>query len=288
VKKIFLFLFIVFCASSFVQAKEYKRIVSLSPSVTRSIYELGLEGNISAVTIHCPKGNYKKELIGTFLEPDLEKIISLKPDLIIASKDGNMKAPVEKLQKIGFDVYVVEASKSFEEICSNFIALAKYINAEKNALEMVKKAQAQVDEIYNESKAMQSKTVFWEVGAKPLYTAGKNSFLNSYNKYCNTKNIYKDAIKTAYSPVDIEDVLVKNPDIVFIADMDSTVKYVKEEIKKYALCNAGKNGRIYIFKSDELFGLTPLSFADTLKKISNIVNSEIKNTDILKIKKNER
>ncbi|MDR3111806.1 MAG: helical backbone metal receptor [Elusimicrobiota bacterium] len=267
-KKLLLFLFIIFSIVNFAQAKEYKRIISLAPSVTISLYELDLEKNIAGITLYCPKGKYQKELVGTFLEPDLEKIVALRPDLIIASKDGNLKAPVEKLQKIGFEIYVMEAAKNFEEICQNFILLAKKTNTEKTALEIVKKAKMQVAEIYNSTKLSQAKTVFWEIGTKPLYTAGKNSFLNSYNKYSNTKNIYGETIKSAYSPVDIEDVLMRNPDIVLIADMDTSAKYPQEQIKKYALCNAGKNGKVYVLKSDELFGLTPLSFSDELKNIS--------------------
>ncbi|MDR1086767.1 MAG: hypothetical protein LBL16_00705 [Endomicrobium sp.] len=81
--------------------KEYTRIVSLALSITKSLYELGAECFVKGITIFCPKGTEKK-IIGMLLEPNIEKIACIKPDLIIASKDGNSKVVVDKLQRLGF------------------------------------------------------------------------------------------------------------------------------------------------------------------------------------------
>ena len=85
-----LFLLIIFSSVGGLFA-EYNRIISLAPSATESLYELGLEKNIIANTVYCSDGNSKKEKIGTVTEPNIEKIISLNPDLIVATKEGNYK-----------------------------------------------------------------------------------------------------------------------------------------------------------------------------------------------------
>ena len=83
-------LLLIFLLSSNLFA-EYKRIISLAPSATESLYELGLYDNVIANTVYCSDGIVKKEKIGTVTEPNIEKIISLNPDLIVATKEGNYK-----------------------------------------------------------------------------------------------------------------------------------------------------------------------------------------------------
>ena len=101
-KNLIFALFLLFSASY--AYADYNRIVSLAPSATASLYELGIDAEIAGVTVYCSGGKTKKEIVGTLLEPDFEKIISLKPDLIIASKEGNSKAAVEKLMRLGLNV----------------------------------------------------------------------------------------------------------------------------------------------------------------------------------------
>ncbi|MDR0485304.1 MAG: helical backbone metal receptor, partial [Elusimicrobiota bacterium] len=87
-------------------AAKYSRIISLAPAAAKSLYQLGLDEEIVGITIYCPKGKSKKEIVGTLIEPDLEKIVSLKPDLIVASKEGNTKGFIEKLRLLKFNVFV--------------------------------------------------------------------------------------------------------------------------------------------------------------------------------------
>ena len=140
---------ILFILTAIVCAEESKRIISLAPSITESLYELGLEQSVKGITIYCPKGAIKKEVIGTLLEPDMEKIILLNPDLIIATKEGNNKAIVEKLERLGFDVYVVESSENFNEICENYYRLAKKLDRTKEAIKIINTANDSLQEIYN-------------------------------------------------------------------------------------------------------------------------------------------
>ena len=94
-------MFLTLSGSAAQPANRPRRIISLIPSVTRSLYLLGLQDEIAAVTIFCPPEAKDKEKIGTILEPDIEKIVSLKPDIVIASKEGNRQVTVEKLRSIG-------------------------------------------------------------------------------------------------------------------------------------------------------------------------------------------
>ena len=129
-------LFLIFLLSSTVFA-EYSRIISLAPSVTESLYELGIDKELIANTVYCSNGNFKKEKVGTVTEPNIEKIVSLNPDLIIATKEGNYKTIVDKLIRLKLTVYVMEPYSNFEDICFNFQQLADYLDKSDEAKQIV-------------------------------------------------------------------------------------------------------------------------------------------------------
>ena len=269
------FLFIIgllFCLNA--TAFAYLRIVSLAPSVTESLYELGMENSVVGITIYCPKGNTKKEIIGTLLEPDLEKIVMLKPDLIISTKEGNNKAAVEKLSRLGFNVYVMETSQNFIEICSNFYNLGKKVGKVSEASEIIDKANESVNADLAKINNDGVKKVFWEIGAKPLYTAGRQSFANDYNRYTKTENIYGDT-DMRYFAVNAEDVLERNPDIIILVNMGDISVEELVNWRKYKSVNAVKNAKVFMLDVNELFTPTPSAFAKGVSILSKKIYPEI-------------
>ncbi|MDR3195298.1 MAG: helical backbone metal receptor [Endomicrobium sp.] len=274
IRKSIFVLIILLISVFFIYAKEYSRIVSLAPSVTRSLYELGAESCVKGITVFCPKESIKKEIIGTLLEPNIEKIAYIKPDLIIASKDGNIRAAVDKLQRLGFEVYVMEKSGSFKDICSNYYDLAEKINKVKEAANIISKAKVYVDGLRAKLSKGGSLRVFWEIGNSPLYTAGGKSFANDYNFYSNTVNAYSDINKN-YFQVVTEDVMNRNPDIMVLVNLGNIAKEELSFWRKYKMLNAVKNNRIFIIDSEDMFAPTPLTFAENLSLLVKIAHGDV-------------
>lgn len=273
-KKIFITLIIVFISANLFA--EYKRIISLAPSVTRSLYELGIEENVIAVTVYCPKGTTQKENVGTLLEPNIEKIISLNPDLIISTKEGNNKSAIEKIQRLGCNVYIMDTVSNFDEICKNFQNLGNYLNKKETVSKILKTVKDEIDSILLKVKNKKSEKIFWEVGAQPLFTAGKKSFVNNYNKFLGTTNIFED-IDMRYPNVNIESVILKNPDIILLVNMGDITH---EEIKRWKQINtisAVKNNRLYMLDVNDIFTPTPLTFLNGVKIILKTLYPDLEN-----------
>jgi len=266
-KLLLIFIFLFIAAGGYA---EYKRIISLAPSVTRSLYELGLEENIKAVTIYCPEGTVKKENIGTLLEPNIEKIISLKPDLIISTKEGNNKSAIEKMQRLGCKIYVMDTVSSFDEICANFQNLANYVGKKETAEKIISNVIKEINEITAKTKDKKPEKIFWEVGAKPLFTAGKKSFVNNYNKFLGTTNIFND-VDMRYPNVTMESVIIKNPDIILLVNMGDITFEEMQRWKKIKTINAVKNNKIYMLDVNDIFTPTPLTFLKGVKIILKTV-----------------
>src|SRR5512137_104966 len=109
-------LFVWLSLSAIAFASPPDRIVSLAPSVTEILYDLGLEDRVAAVTTFCdyPPQVVHKPKVGGFANPSLEAIIAARPDLVIMTDEGNPREVYERLQKLGINTYTFKAKRLSE------------------------------------------------------------------------------------------------------------------------------------------------------------------------------
>lgn len=241
---------------------DYKKIVSLAPSVTESLYELGIDKELVANTIYCKDISSKKEKVGTVTEPNIEKIVSLKPDLIIATKEGNYQSVVDKMIRLNLNVYIVEPYFSVEDVYNNFQKLADYIGKSDIAKQIIENVKKEILDISN--KKISEEKIFWEVGANPLFTVGNKSFINEYSKFINGKNVFED-IDMRYPNINVESVIQKNPDIIILVNMGDVSDKEIGKWNKYKNINAVKNKKIFVVDTDDIFVPTPKGFLKGIK-----------------------
>ncbi len=156
-----------------------QRIVSLAPGITETLYALNLDDKIVGVTTFCdwPAAARKKPQIGGFTNPSIEKIVSLKPDLIIATADGNRKDTVRQLERIGLPVYVTNPSDT-NGIFRSILHIGEITNREKNARKLVEKLQKRLNNITAQINHKSKPRVFFQIGLEPVITAGRGTLIN--------------------------------------------------------------------------------------------------------------
>ena len=270
-KLLMLFLLIIFSSVGSLFA-DYKRIISLAPSVTESLYELGIDKELIANTVYCSNGNFKKEKIGTVTEPNIEKIISLNPDLVIATKEGNYKTIIDKMIRLKLTVYVMEPYSNFEDICFNFQQLADYLDKSDEAKQIVSNVKKEISQLSKEIKKTNKEKIFWEVGANPIFTVGNKSFVNEYNKYINGINVFEN-INMRYPNISVESVIEKNPDIIMLVNMGDVSEQEIAKWNKYKNITAVKNNKIYLLEANDIFTPTPKKFLNGIKVLQEKVNT---------------
>ena len=270
-KKIISLLILLFITTNLFA--DYKRIISLAPSATESLYELGLDKELIANTVYCSDGIVKKEKIGTVTEPNIEKIIALNPDLIVATKEGNYKTVIDKLIRLKLTVYVMEPYSSFEDVCFNFQQLANYLNKSDEAEKIISNVKKEISNLSNETKNKKQEKIFWEVGANPIFTVGNQSFVNEYNKYINGINVFGN-IDMRYPNISVESVIEKNPDIILLVNMGDVSDQEILKWNKYKNIAAIKNNKIFLLEADDIFTPTPKKFLNGIKVLRNKLNIE--------------
>lgn len=256
--------------TGFSQENKPQRIISLAPTITEEIYLLGAQDRLVADTVYClsPPDAQKKEKIGTVVKVNLEKIVSLNPDLVLSTSLVNSKT-IEKLQNLGIKVVIFPAARNFEEICRQFLELAQLLGNKKDAEQIIKQSKDRLGSVKKRVRGLREIKVFMQIGARPLFTATRDSFLNDFIEFAGGRNIVSQTQTGLYSR---EEVLKSNPDVIIISDMGIAGEDEMKIWQKYKNLNAARDNRIYIIDSYKLCSPTPVSFAETLDEIVEILH----------------
>lgn len=250
-----------------------QRIISLGPTLTKWLYLMDAGDRVVGVTTYCtqPPEAAEKPKIGNVITADIEKIVGLKPDLVLATSLTSPRS-MEKLKSLGIRVRQFNEEKSFEEICGHFLELGKIIGKEKESAGIVAKARKEAGKSTGKLKNLKKPTVFVQIGAKPLFTVTGTSFISDMVKMSGGINIAEKAKSGLYSR---EKVIADNPDAIIISEMGIAGREEMDLWLKYKTLDAVKNKRIYVLDSYLLCSPTPLSFVEAMEKLLHVLHPEV-------------
>jgi len=201
----------------------------------------------------------------------LEKIIKLKPDLVLATPLTD-KQQLKIMKDLEIKVIEIPLASNFNEICKNFLQVGQLIGKERDAEEIIKESEGKIDYIRKQTAGLSKQRALVQIGARPLFVATKEYFINDFIGWAGGINIAADLKSGLYSR---EEVLKQNPDVIIISTMGSMVgEEEKKEWQRFPSLNAVKTNRIYIVESEKLCAPTPKSFVDTLKEITVFLHPE--------------
>jgi len=253
-----------------------QRVISLSPIITETIYLLGAQEKLIADTTYCnvPEQAMLKEKIGSVTQMNVERIIRLHPDLVIASALSREKQ-LQILDRQSINVLRAQNPKTFLQMCDLTLAIGRVLGKESNARMIIEKAKKQVKDIFENTKLLSKPAVFIQIGIKPLHSANKDMFINEYIRYGGGINIAASEQSGIYSR---EKVIEKNPDIILIATMGTSKKageLEKQRWMAFGSISAVKNKRIHVLDPEMICSPTPVTFVNGLKSILTLIHPEV-------------
>lgn len=240
------------------------RIVSLAPSLTKSIYYLGGADQLVGRTSYChiaEKDN--KEVVATAISVNVEKVITLKPDLVVASAITNPET-LEIIRRAGIPTKVITTAPNFDVLCTQFMELGDLIGRSATADSIVQHTRREVEQIKRSYDQKAPQKFFFQIGAKPLFTVLDNTFMADYITFSGGENISSGLTK---GTLNREFVLVKNPDVIIIVNMGIVGEEEKETWELYPHLNAVKNNKVFFIESDMASTPNPPDFLKTMKAI---------------------
>ncbi len=248
---------------------ENLRIVSLGPYITENICLLGLEDNIVGLTIHdeyIRKEN--KEIIGTLLDPNIEKILTLSPDIVIGSKEGNRIESIKKLKELGIKTLVLDQLYTFEDICRNLAVLGKELGAHDTAEKIISQQKARLrDIIVIAGRQNTRKRLFFILGFKPIFTTGKETYIDEMIRYAGGRNIFGN-VKMKWFSCSVEEVIKRNPENIVFLRMEEEQIILWDRLRDV---DAVRNRRIAGIESTVVGSPTPVSFVDSVEHLYRLM-----------------
>ncbi len=243
-------------------AQAPQRIVSGMPAITEILYAIGAEDQVVGITTNCnfPPAAKKKERVGGFFI-NLEKVVSLNPDLVILQEDAQQK-DIKKFKRFGLPVYTISVD-SVEDVLKNITKLGQVTGRTLEAERLVSLMQIRISKV--DKKIKNHRTVIGEVlelwgkgvkkrkalvivGFQPLVVAGDGTFIDDILEKAGVENVAADA-KGAYPQYSFEKLVDENPQFIIIPQGLITKKQIQRD-KRWKSLEAVRKNRILFINED--------------------------------------
>lgn len=248
-----------------------KRIVSLAPNLTETLYGLEAQDLLVGRTARCnrPPDAARIAQVGAYLNPDLERIIALKPDLVLATRPGLREEIVNRLSGVGIPVFV-EDCKSLDDVCSLIQRLGTLLRRTDRAQNLIHDIQERRTALHGRLETGRKPSALFAVGVKPLVVAGGSSFLGSLLREAGGLNIAEDT-QIPYGRFSFEEVIRRDPEYILVLDKECKQEECLNYLKKYGTLRAIQDGKVRSVDADLVARPSPRA-ADALEMIADVLH----------------
>lgn len=234
-----------------------QRIIALSPHSVELLFAIGAGDRIVATidSSDHPRQAKNIESVGSYRGVVIEKILALKPDLIITWASGNKINQIEQLKSLGFNVINSEP-ESLLEISQDLRKLGRLTGLSANAETVARDFEQQLSAIVSRYRNREKVRVFYQLWSKPLMTISNKSWINQFIEGCGAINVFADS-ESAYPQISIENVLLTNPQVFLIPKDEQTRSHALFNWQHWQYIDAIKNNHIYYPNGTLLHRPTP-------------------------------
>jgi len=242
-----------------------KRVVSLSPSITRQIIDLGSEELLAGVTSYHPQLTKKVKIVGTLVKPNIEVITMLRPDIVLLSAEDSAVQITDSLRTMDLNLHIFKRNMDFESICGNYLALAEIIGKRGLALERLEQYRKQRRQLMR--KAGDSRVAVF-ISHEPLITAGGGSFISRIIEDSGGTNVY-GTLHSSYPILSVESLVAQNPDAIISMDRDPEV-FFNRVLKGFGIKAVGQ-GHVYYIPAEKISYYTPGDYIASMRSMSLLI-----------------
>ncbi len=191
------------------------RIVSLAPSATEMVYALGLGEKLVGVSNFCdyPEDVKNKTRVGQPMNPSLEAIVALRPDVVLGSSTANDVHTVAGLDNVGVPLYGITDPRSVEEIFASILRLAELTGATEKGAALVRRLSAELQAVEERVAGRRKPAVLLAIWLEPLIATGGNTFLADVLRRAGADSITAD-VETDWPRLSLETVVERDPEFL--------------------------------------------------------------------------
>ncbi|NOX43253.1 MAG: cobalamin-binding protein [Gammaproteobacteria bacterium] len=237
--------------------KPARRIISLAPHVTELLFAAGAGQYVVGVVNYSdyPPAALKIKNIGSHTNFDMEMILALKPDLIVAWKSGNSDEKLKKLSALGMNIFVSEPRK-LQDIASNIERLGRLTDTQETA----SRASKEFDQTYKILKekyaGTRKVTLFYQIWNQPVMTINGKHLISDVIRLCGGQNVFAD-LSTLAPKLDIEAVIAADPEAIVANGIGNKRPEWLDRWRKWPHLKAIKNEHLSFIEADIMSRHTP-------------------------------
>ncbi len=234
--------------------KPPQRIVALAPSLTEILYALGLGERVVGVTAfsdYPPQASHKPK-VGSYARVNVEQVLSLNPDLVLATKDGNKPRTVRLLERAGIPIFVVNP-RNVRQALETISSVAAICGAAEAGRRLEAGLRKRMEAVQHTIQGLALPLVFLQINIQPIMSVNRNTFHHDVIRLAGGKNMTADAVMT-YPRIGIEEVIRRKPEVIIISSMERGGRFLqaRTEWLKWPAVPAARHGRVYLMDSDLL------------------------------------
>ena len=253
-----------------------QRIVSLAPSITEIVFALNQGQRLVGATQFSdyPEEAGRLPKVGSYVNLNVEKIVALKPDLCIATKDGNPIEVIRMLETLNVPVYAVDP-RDLETVMKTVTEIGDLLNAEEEARRLTGNMKHRIDRVTSRVSSISHRPrVFCQIGISPIVSAGSNTCIDGLIQMAGGENLAKGP--AAYPRFSHEQILGMAPEVFIITSMarGEVFEKVKAQWRQWPDMPAAKNNRIVLVDSNLLDRPSP-RLVDGLEVLLEIIHPQL-------------
>lgn len=226
--------------------EKIERAVSLAPNLTEEIFAVGAGGKLIGVTTYCdyPADAQKIAKIGDTLNPNLENIIALKPQIVFVSTASQMQSFTEQLERQNIAVFITNP-QDVEGVYRSLYQIGEVMNETEKANQLVDEVKKRVADVETRTQAASDVKVFVQIAREPLFTVGKTSFITDLINRAGGVSVTSN-LDEAYPKFSKESALVLQPEAIILSESEDNLS--ANDVFKDS--PAMKNGKVFKIKAD--------------------------------------
>ena len=193
-----------------------QRIVSLAPSLTETLFALGAGNRVVGVTEYCdyPAEVKTKTKVGGMINPNIERLVALRPDLTLITKEGNRRETLEALERLGIPVFVVETAR-LESISKALRDLGRVIGEPATGEALAGDLDRRIAAIRAAVRGQVPRRALFLVWLQPLVTVGHETFLDDLMESAGASSVSRSQSQP-WPKMSVEEILRQDPEYILV------------------------------------------------------------------------
>ncbi len=234
-----------------------QRIVSLAPHTTEMLFAAGAGTKLVGAVEYSDYPEAAKHVprVGGYERLDMEAIVALRPDLVLAWQSGNPVSLVAKLRKLGIAVFVSEP-REFQDIPSNIERIGRLTGTDSDATKAAQRFRLRHAELESQFSGRTPVKVFYQIWYQPLMTINGEHLISKVVSLCGGENVFTD-LPALVPQIDLEAVLAADPEVIVASGMTEARPQWMDDWRKWPQLRAVQKNNLFFVPPDLIQRHTP-------------------------------